>query len=249
MQDYLIAETFTLPSKGKLYSQDVNPNVKLRSMTTNEEMKRLGKTDYPYKLLSEIIDDCLIESPGISAYDLCIGDFQFLLHKLRCVTYGSEYSIESICPICGKRNNYTINLDKLEVIEYEDGIESNLHMTLPVTKKNIDLRLQSPRMLDEVQSRTKETLAKASKFKGDPAILFNLVSIIEKVDGQVLDGVKLEAFARQLPMQDVNYILKKLDKINIGINSEIEKECSGCGGAFHSALPITSEFFRPSIDG
>ena len=37
--DYTIAETFTLPSEGKIYSQKVNPQVQLRSMTTEEEMR------------------------------------------------------------------------------------------------------------------------------------------------------------------------------------------------------------------
>ena len=71
----------------------VNPNIKIRSMTTEEEMKRLGYTEQPYKMLSEIIDDCLVDKPGISTYDMCLGDYEFLLHKLRVVTYGSDYKI------------------------------------------------------------------------------------------------------------------------------------------------------------
>ena len=89
--DYTIAESYTLPSLGKVYDHEINPHIKLRSMTTTEEMKRLSPSDRPYENLAEIIDDCLIEKPDISAYDLCVGDFQFLLHKLRIVTYGPMY--------------------------------------------------------------------------------------------------------------------------------------------------------------
>ena len=102
MEDYTIAEDYVLPSLGKVYDKAVNPNVKIRSMTTEEEMKRLGHTDKPRKLLAEIIDDCLIEKPGISSYDLCIGDFQYLMHKLRIVTYGSDYLMQTRCPLCGQ---------------------------------------------------------------------------------------------------------------------------------------------------
>ena len=76
--DYTIAQDFVLPSKGLIYNQSVNPNVKIRSMTTAEEMKRLAYTETPYKLMSEIIDDCLVTKPGISAYDMCLGDYQFI---------------------------------------------------------------------------------------------------------------------------------------------------------------------------
>ena len=37
-----IAEYFTIPSKGLIYNQQVAPDIKMRSMTTIEEMKRLS---------------------------------------------------------------------------------------------------------------------------------------------------------------------------------------------------------------
>ena len=77
---YTIKEDFTLPSHGKLYDTQINDNISLRSMTTLEEMKRLAPSEHPYKMMSEVIDDCLIDKPGISAYDMCIGDYQFLLY-------------------------------------------------------------------------------------------------------------------------------------------------------------------------
>lgn len=43
--DYIISEEYTLPSHGKIYSKPVKEVVKLRSMTTNEEMKRLSPSD------------------------------------------------------------------------------------------------------------------------------------------------------------------------------------------------------------
>jgi hypothetical protein len=86
MNNYSIAEEYTLPSLGKVYTQKINPLVKLRSMTTEEEMKRLSPSERQYKNLCDIIDDCIVEPIGISAYDMCIADYQFLLHKLRIVT-------------------------------------------------------------------------------------------------------------------------------------------------------------------
>ena len=83
--DYTLTGNYVLPSLGKIYNCDVNPNVKLRSMTVAEEMKRLNSSDRPYKNLADIIDDCLIDKPGISSYDMCLGDFQYLLHKLRAL--------------------------------------------------------------------------------------------------------------------------------------------------------------------
>lgn len=248
MEDYVIAEEYTLPSLGKVYSKPIDPDIKIRSMTTEEEMKRLAHSESQFKLLSEIIDDCLIKKPGISAYDMCIGDYQFLMHKLRVVTYGADYKINTTCPVCGKLNEETIDLDKLEVVTYSEDIKKYLNITLPRSKKNIELRLQTPRLLDEVNRKSKDLLKKSPNIKGEPAILFTLQSIIAKVDGEVMDPIKLESFVRHLPAADTNFILKSIEKIDLGVNPRLVCNCTQCGTEYNAILPITGEFFGPSID-
>lgn len=250
MEDWTIAEEFTLPSKGKVYSQDVNPNIKIRSMTTEEEMKRLGHSPYIYKMFSNIIDDCLVEKPNISTYDMCIGDYQFLLYKLRSVTYGPDYEVATMCPHCGNTNTIKVNLDKLKTNSFEDSMKKYMEFELPVSKKLIKLKLQTPRMLDEVNRKTKELQEHSSNIDSEPAILFNVVSLIETVDGQVLSEQKLENFVRKLPMKDTNFILQNSKKLitSMGIDVIIKHTCDHCHNEFSFQLPITGEFFGPSID-
>lgn len=248
MNDYIIAEEYTLPSKGLVYSQEVNPNIKIRSMTTNEEMKRLSPSERPYKLLSEIIDDCLVVKPGISSYDMCLEDFQYLLHKLRVVTYGSDYKLTTVCPVCGNINNQKLDLDTLPVSEYSDECNQNLNITLPATKKVIKLKLQTPRILDDISVKSKDLHTKSPDMKGEPAFLLNLQSLIDTVDGEKLNTAQLTAFVSQLPMRDANYILKSINKIKLGIDTMITFTCQKCKANYNQSLPITGEFFRPSID-
>lgn len=250
MEDYIIAEEYTLPSKGMVYDQKVDPNIKIRSMTTEEEMKRLGRTDSPYKMLSEIIDDCLVKKPSINTYDMCIADYQFLLHKLRVVTYGSDYKITTVCPVCGAIDEHVVDLESLEVSQYSDELDKYMHIILPRTGKIIDLRMQTPRMLDDISKKSKLITDKSPNMKGDPAFLFSLKSMIDKVDSQKLDDVKLEQLLRHLPMQDTNYIIRSMQKLNtsLGINTILNSACPKCGGEYSSTFPITDEFFGPSID-
>lgn len=250
MEDYTIAEEYQLPSKGKVYSKEINSNIKIRSMTTEEEMKRLGPSPYVYKKFSNIIDDCLIEKPGVSAYDMCVGDYQFLLYRLRAVTYGDDYSIDSICPYCGSINHLTIDLSKLKVNTYSDELKKYMEFELPRSKKLIKLKLQTPRMLDEVNKKCKELEAHSSSIDSEPAILFNIMSLIESVDGVILPEVKLENFVRKLPMQDANYILQNSKNLvtAIGIDTTFNCDCNSCKKEYKSSLPITGEFFGPSID-
>lgn len=246
-----LVESYTLPSQGKVYNNvKVNPCIKLRSMTTNEEMKRLSHSDKPYAVIAEIIDDCLVENPGISAYDMCLGDYQFLLHRLRVVTYGNKYNTVTKCPYCYSTNEKAINLDDIEVREYTADIEKYMEFDLPITKKHIRIRMQTPRMLDFVATKTKEFNKKSKSSSGDAAFLFTIQTLIDTVDGERLDPIRLEEFVRKLPMMDTNYIIKYSDKLNekVGINPILETDCDYCGLTYKNPFRITSEFFGPSID-
>ena len=248
--DYTLTGSYTLPSLGKVYNVDVNPNVKIRSMTVAEEMKRLNSSDRPYKNLADIIDDCLIDKPGISSYDMCLGDFQYLLHKLRVVTYGTKYRLSSKCPHCGFDNVGEIDLNEMSVSSYTDEVEKYFDIELPVSKNRVRLRMQTPRILDDINVRVKEITSKRKSSSKDSAFLLNIESVIDTVDGSKLDVFKKSDFVKQLPMADINYILASMNKINelIGLDMTLSATCDFCGLDYDSPFRITPEFFRPSID-
>jgi hypothetical protein len=252
MTDYIIANEYTLPSEGKVYgAQKVNPQIKLRSMTTAEEMKRLNHTDRPYKAMSEIIDDCMVDELGISAYDLCLADYQYALHKLRIVTYGPQYKIGSNCPYCGSQNTHTIDLDSLQIIPFnEEDFKKYSEFVLPVTQKEIKLKMQTPRILDNVSFKTKEYRRKNPQATGDPAFLFTLEALIDTVNGEKIEAFKIAEYLKSLPMMDTNYILKSSQKLNtmFGIDSQLNNTCGVCGLDYTSNFRTSSEFFGPSIE-
>ena len=250
MENYTIAEDFVLPSHGKVYlDKQVNDHIRLRSMTTNDEMKRLRPNERQYKNMSEVIDACMVEDPGISSYDMCIADYQYLLHKLRVVTYGSDYPISCSCPYCFSKQDETLNLDDLEYKEYTDEINNYLEFDLPVTKKHIVLRLQTPRLLDDV---TVATNADKKRNRGDQsgsAFLYTLKYLIKSVDGEQLDSVRMNDFITALPMKDTNYIMKNAERAvdSMGLVDDLTIVCETCGLSYKTPFRITSEFFGPTI--
>ena len=249
--NFTIAEEYTLPSKGIVYSQNVNPVVTIKSMTTQHEMQRLAPSERPYKNICAIIDDCLVDNPGISSYDMCLSDYQFLLHKLRVVTYGADYKMQFTCPYCKSTEDAVINLDSLKVVEADNIDFSSLQeFILPQTKKKIVLKMQTPRIIDDITVKTNELKKKSNKSQGDPAFLFTLINLIDTVDGKKLDAIEREKFAVNLPMRDTNYIMKKAQKLveSFGIDTSITRTCPVCGLDYTGFFRITKEFFGPTID-
>ena len=251
MENVTILETFTLPSKGEIYDKVITPTFGMRSMTTEDEMKRLAHSDDAYKIMSDIIDECILDPVGISAYDMHLGDYQYLLHRLRVVTYGSEYKVQSACPACGKIDSYTIDLDSIELEEYnKDSFNKYKFVQLPRSKKLIELNFQTPRMLDQITSKRKEAIKRNPHMKGDPTFLFNVEALIKTVDGKVLDPIKLDQLVRSFQMADTNKIIQYGMKLNqqVGLKAVVENICSGCGVDYKVPFRITGEFFGPSED-
>ena len=251
MNTFTIANEYTLPSMGKVYAREINPTFKLRSMTTVEEMKRLNHSDRPNKNIAEIMDECLVENIGISAYDLCLPDFQYMLHKLRIVTYGPSYKLTSNCPWCASNNTNTVNLDELNFVEFDEATFAKYsEFELPVSKKMIKLKMQTPRILDNIAVKVKDIRKKNPAFEGDPAFLFTLEALIDTIDDRTPEKFQITEFVKKLPMMDTNLLLKSAEKLNesFGLDKSLEHTCSVCGLDYTGNFRTTSEFFGPSID-
>ena len=250
MSNYTISENITLPSNGEVYEFNVVPNIKLRSMTTAEEMQRLSNTNSAYKNLCDIIDACMVENPGISSYDMIIGDYVFLLYQLRIITYGSEYKTGSVCPFCGSTVVDTFNLDDLIVNKFDEKVLALKEFDLPVCGSHVEIKFQTPRIVDRINQQIKDFRSKAQTITYDPTILFTMKNLIEKIDGKKPNPLTVEDWIKNLSMKDTNLILQYCDKLNnsIGVETKLYTTCNICGLDYESSLRITQEFFRPALD-
>ena len=247
--NYTIMEGYELPSGGKIYDVPVNPHVELRSMTARDEMKRLAPSTTPLKTLADLIENCMIEKPAIHVYDMALGDYEFLLHKLRVVTYGEDYKMVAVCPECGHSFTTTTKLSDLEVKDFDLAeFEALQEFTLPKSGKKIKLHFATPRILDEVQLKTKEMARKYKTANIDFEILVRLEENIDTVDGAKLSKVELETFINNLPALDMTKISNNIDRLNklIGLDNSVYLNCPECGEEFVNFFRFGSEFFRPT---
>ena len=247
--NYTIAEEYEIPSKGIIYSAKVNPRIELRSMTARDEMKRLNPSSTQFKLLADIIEGCCIEKPAIHVYDMALGDYEYLLHRLRVITYGEEYKISLRCPYCGEVIDTVAHLDELRVKEFDkDKFESYRSFMLPKLGKLVTLNVQTPRTLDEIELRSKELKRKFPDAEISFETFVTLKLAIDTVDGAKLNDSQLESFINKLPAADMVKILNNLDEMNdcIGLDNRLIVDCPKCGGEVRTSFRFGQEFFRPT---
>lgn len=247
--DYTIMEGYELPSKGKIYNTSVNPHIELRSMTARDEMKRLSPSSTPLKTLADIIEGCCIEKPGVHVYDMSLGDYEFLLHKLRIVTYGEDYKVSLRCPDCGEVVETVAKLGQLNVKDFdEDEINSLQTFSLPKSGYTITLNFLSPRMVEEMEVKVKDMKRRHKTATIDFETLVRMLTNIDLVNGEKKSETELIDFVTNLPALDLQKILNNIDKLNqqIGLDNILYLTCPRCGEEVTTFFRFGAEFFRPT---
>ena len=242
-----IVEECDLPSGGIIYEDEVDPHVVLSSMKTKHEMLRLSSTDDSNRVMAGIIDDCLESDLGISSYDLCLGDFYYLMLKLRVATFGPEYGVGAVCPLCMFEQTAKFDLDELDVQSYDEGIEELMTLTLPISESKVKLGFQTPRILDRINSKSKEYRRKHSDTDENPVVLYTIMSAILEIDDEQPNPFALEEWVKDLPLADCQAIINRIEKMNdsIGVDLYSDTTCKVCGRNYKVPFRITGEFFRP----
>ena len=212
-------------------------------------MKRLSPSNTPLKTLADIIEGCCVEKPAIHVYDMSLGDYEFLLHKLRIVTYGEDYKISLRCPECGEAIDTTAKLGHLNVKEFdEDTVKSFQTFTLPKSNRVITLNFTSPRMVEEMEAKVKDMKRRYKNATIDFETLVRLLLNIDLVDGEKKSETELEKIITDLPALDLQKILNNIDKLNqqIGLENILYVTCPKCSGEITTFFRFGPEFFRPT---
>lgn len=247
--NYTIGEGMELPSKGLIYDKPVAAYVELRSMTARDEMKRLSPSPARFKVLADIIEDCMIEKPAIHVYDMALGDYEYLLHRLRIITYGDEYKVAVRCLNCGEVTETVAHLEELKVIPFDEAkFEELKTVKLPKKGDTVTLKFQTPRMVDEMEAEIKELKRKFKTADISFDLLVLLKSIIDTVNGAKLTSSQLETYVNNLPALDMTKLVNSVDALNalIGIENDLTVICTKCGGEVPTYFRFGPEFFRPT---
>lgn len=247
-----IQETYTLPSRGKIYpDMDVPEEITLRAMTTFEEKMRLGSTSF-YKTMCNIIHRCLVGC-DFDVSKLAVFDFQYLLYMLRVVTYGAEYKVDAMCPTCRGTQSFVVSLDNLEVNMMSDKDTENEGLfevgPLPVSKDVITCRYLRINEFDEIEQKARAIRRKNPNYEGDASYMLYMQYKIVSVNGKSLSLPELEKYVSTMNARDTNYFNRKYDQHDqFGIQLVVNETCPSCGSEMEFLLPFTQEFFRPSYD-
>ncbi len=241
---------FTLPVGTHTEDGAGTKTVVLRKMTGREEAI-LADRQYQRnggKLVTALLHSCLVrmgEKPknGREAVaNLYSADRNFLLLKLRSITFGSELETSYACPACGEKVMLNEDLDDLPVrvlaegespedivIELEDGYvdkEGQLHTALT---------LRLPTGADE-EAVAPQLRRNASL--GKNALLSRCMKTLGDVPRHRLEAIGSRILA-DLTMTDRRMIDRALNEGAPGVDLVRTIECTSCGHEFKTTLDLS----------
>jgi endogenous inhibitor of DNA gyrase (YacG/DUF329 family) len=168
------------------------------------------------------------------------------LFKARIATFGPDYTFKHKCGDCGKRYEWTENLEQRPVkplpqesIEaFKNGNRFHTEVTDPEgTVRRVAFQLLTQKLEDKVQ----QVQSLAPKEKATASLAQRIVSV------EGLDSGKgpIKRFLEDLDAGAFFDLIEAMDEVDGGIETEIEVECPHCGEVEDLEIPLEEEFWAP----
>ena len=216
-----------LPSKGRFYENF--EGVKVSPLKFLDEQLILNGKD----IQKDIVSDLLAKTvEGIDIDDLLLMDKNYLLMKLREVSYGDDYEFGIVCRNCNHESTSKIQLSKqLNMSQVPDDFEDPRTIKLP--KLGAEVVIKLPRNKQERFLSDTETIYK------------NLYRFVKSLAGNS-DPVFISKAIDMMEIADVKKIYTAVTGVTYGIDPRFVFKCGKCGHKETLAVPIDAGFFSVS---
>ena len=226
---------------------------RIRGMKVKEEQiltdRKLAKT---HGQSDALLKACFLELTSAAPYDftdavswdrVLQSDRLYVLLQIRVATHGPSYGFGVDCQnaACRAKIEWELDLNELPMRPMSDETRSGFvrgnefFATLPGSGTRVSFRL--PVGADE---RLMAQLRRQSQDRVLSAMLAHQIIHIEGVETSV------RAYVEDLSMGDADFLLEEFDRLDFGVETAIDIECSECQCEQEVELPFDQTFFLPS---
>lgn len=239
----LPGRTFQLPSRGALYhngevaSTEGEVHVQAMSMLAEISLKNPDLL-FNGKALNQVFAECIPEIKKPT--ELYGRDIDAIMYFLRLVTYGPQFEIKVKHDCENSREHaYTIDLEKMiQEIRYLDPTVADKEFvtTLPNGQVVRVHPVKFDHMIKLFQMNSGKQEFTADDIKKN--VVYNLVSLIESVDG-ITDKKLIEEWVSSITSPQQNRIAEAIERTNEwGPQQNTKIKCKDCGEHFDVELPL-----------
>ena len=249
-------EIVELPSKGLLYPAESSLSsgkLEMKYMTAKEEDILTTQSYIKQGVVLDKLFRSLIVGNGegkpVNYNELLIGDKNAVMIAARVLGYGKDYTCKVTTP-SGDQQDATIDLtsfdDKpLDESLYTKGI-NNFEFLLPASQRKVTFKILKHKDNAAVDLELK-SVKKIKDGYGSKELTTRLIHAITSLDGDD-DRGKIRSFVKnELLAIDSRALRDNMRKMGPDVDLTVEIIDQETGEPFEITLPITANFFWPSV--
>ena len=219
-----LKEPFSLPSGGKIYSQNLTPDYVIRAPRLCD--KGIGNLSKKNKIQSETLRKCLEPEPEINPYDWHTSDYTAANLAQRIAARGSKMKLILECQNCKHRFETEIDLSKVKINKPKLPFDLTYELT---SGEKLELRYFTPRILDSIKDNTAKFKEDYPEADQDISLQETIRALIVNVDGEKLTYSQMTSFILNCYEVDLIKIIDKVLATNFGPDLIQQTVCENCG--------------------
>ena len=232
----------------QMISRGLLPNIPkvitIKALQRKDKKKVLmSNTD---DILLSLLQACIVNPENFNVYNLLPFESQYLLYRLRILTYGNENTFEDRCPYCGEINKVTMDLNSIPIIDIPDNFKLTFDIALPVSGDVLTCRLLTEGELSKIRKDSKEFTDNTGAEDLDRIWESRIVAI----NGQTkLAPIEISQYLDEMLDYDSEYFMEYYGKYsgNYGLQTKLHYACDKCNRKVESEMPSIATFFRPEL--
>ena len=244
-------EVINLPSKGWFYPTD-NPlssgTLEVKMMTAKEEDILTSKNLISKNIVLDKLLESVVIDKTIVLEDMLSCDRNAAFFAIRRLAYGDNYEPNITCGRCGKENQVSIDLSKMDnrpfnFEKYPKG-QNSFSFKLPYSGVVLTYKILSKKD-ESVIEQELTGLLKVSK-ELTKEITTRLSHIITSVDGNSEKSRIRKFVNEEFASQDSLAFRKNLRNVMPDLNTKFNFNCTHCGLEREVETPMDVSFFWPN---
>ena len=243
-QGTALTETVKMPSRGLI--PGVPKEIVIKAIQRKDKKKLLmSETD---DVLLSLLQYSIVSPSDFNVYNLLPFEAEYLLYRLRILTYGSNHVFKDRCPNCREVNDVNMDLNLIPIVELPDNFKLTFDIKLPISNDLITCKLLTEGERIAISKQAKELKEGTGNNSVDIDILWE--SRVVAINGyDKLAPIEKTQYLDEMNDYDSEYLMEYYNAYqgNYGLQTELHYICDKCKKSVDSDMPSIYTFFRPTI--
>lgn len=243
-QQSALTEVVKMPSKGMI--PGVPKEVTIRAIQRKDKKKLLmSETN---DVLLSLLQYSIVAPTDFNVYNLLPFESEYLLYRLRILTYGPNHTFKQQCRYCGEINDVEMDLNSIPILELPTGFKMTFDIPLPVSGDILTCKLLTEGEKININKQAKE-LENATGDENSGLDMIWESRIIAINGNKKLAPIEKTQFLDEMNDYDSEYFMEYYNYYegNYGLQSKLRYACDKCGKPNESEMPSIYTFFRPTF--